>query len=112
MLAAGLGWRDGSPAAPSYDQGTEEDAARAIDLLVSLGVPLDAATDQGDTALHVAVTGRGSPVIVRHLLAKGASQAARNKRGLTPLEAAKASRKDLRELVTILTAAAGDAGVR
>ncbi len=102
MLAAGLGWRDGSPAAPSYDQGTEEDATRAIDLLVSLGVPLDAATDQGDTALHVAVTGRGSPAIVRHLLAKGASQAARNKRGLTPLEAAKASRKDLRDLVAIL----------
>ena len=26
MFAAGLGWRDGSPAAPSYDQGTPEDA--------------------------------------------------------------------------------------
>ena len=112
MLAAGLGWRDGSPAAPSYDQGTEDDATRAIDLLIELGVPLDAATQQGDTALHVAVTGRGSPAIVRHLLAKGASQAARNKRGLTPLEAAKASRRDLRELVALLTEAAGHAGAR
>ena len=26
MFAAGLGWRDGSPAAPSYDQGTPEEA--------------------------------------------------------------------------------------
>jgi uncharacterized protein len=112
MLAGGLGWRDGSPAAPSYDQGTEEDATRAIDLLLSLGVPLDAATEQGDTALHAAVTGRGSPAIVRHLLAKGASQSARNKRGLTPLEAAKASRKDLKELVAILTEAAGHAAAR
>ena len=111
MLAAGLGWRDGSPAAPSYDQGTEEDATRAIDLLVDLGVPLDAANMQGDTALHVAVTSRGSPAIIRHLLAKGASQTARNKRGLTPLEAAKASRRDLSALVAILTAAA-NAGPR
>jgi ankyrin repeat protein len=82
---------------------------RAIDLLVDLGVPLDAANMQGDTTLHVAVTGRGSPAIIRHLLAKGASQIARNKRGLTPLEAAKASRRDLGPLVAILTEAANAA---
>jgi len=112
MVAAGLGWRDGSPAAPSYDQGTEQEALEAIDMLLALGVPLDAATAQGDTALHAAVTGRGSPLIVRHLLAKGASQSARNKRGLTPLEAAKASRKDLSALVAILSEAAGGATSR
>lgn len=102
MFAAGLGWRDGSPAAPSFDQGTPEEAVAAIDMLIALGVPLNATTDQGDTALHVATTGRGSPVIVTHLVAKGADLNARNKRGLTPLEAAKASRKDLSALVTIL----------
>ena len=32
MLAAGMGWRDGSPAAPSYDQGSEKDAIEAIKL--------------------------------------------------------------------------------
>lgn len=112
MLASGLGWRDGSPAAPSYDQGTDQEAVEAIDMLLALGVPLEATSTQGDTALHAAVTGRGSPLIVRHLLARGASQSARNKRGLTPLEAAKASRKDLSALVAILSEAAGGASSR
>jgi ankyrin repeat protein len=106
MYAAGLGWRDGSPAAPSYDQGSDEEATQAIDLLMELGVPVNATTTQGDTALHVAVTGRGSPVIVKHLIAKGADLGARNKRNQTPLEAAKASRKDLSALAAILTEAA------
>jgi ankyrin repeat protein len=106
MFAAGLGWRDGSPAAPSFDQGTDEDATQAIDLLLGLGIAINAATTQGDTALHVAVTGRGSPLIVRHLVAKGADLGAKNKRGQTPLEAATASRKDLSALVAILRAAA------
>jgi ankyrin repeat protein len=106
MLASGLGWRNGSPAAPSYDQGTDAEATQAIDLLLELGVPLSATTTQGDTALHAAVTGRGSAFIVQHLVTKGADLSARNKRGQTPLEAAKASRRDLTELVTMLDDAA------
>jgi ankyrin repeat protein len=105
MFAAGLGWRDGSPAAPSYDQGTPEDAVQAITLLLERGSDLNAANDNGDTALHLAVTNRGAPEIVRFLISRGANLKAQNKRGQTPLAAAMASRKDLAQLVEILKAA-------
>jgi len=102
MFAAGLGWRDGSPAAPSYDQGTPEDAIEAITLLLASGADINAANDNGDTALHVAVTGRGSEAIVRCLIERGANLKALNKRGQTPLAAATASRKDIAPLVAVL----------
>jgi ankyrin repeat protein len=105
MFAAGMGWRDGSPVAPSYDQGTPEEAIAAIALLLERGTDLNAANDNGDTALHLAVVNRGAPEIVRFLIARGASLEARNKRGQTPLAAAKASRKDLSHLVRILEGA-------
>jgi uncharacterized protein len=105
MFAAGLGWRDGSPAAPSYDQGTVEEAIQAITMLLERGLDLNAANDNGDTALHLAVTNRGAPEIVRFLIARGANLKAQNKRGQTPLAAAMASRKDLAHLVEILKAA-------
>jgi uncharacterized protein len=105
MFAAGLGWRDGSPAAPSYDQGTPEEAVQAITLLLERGADLNAANDNGDTALHLAVTNRGAPEIVRFLIARGANLQAQNKRGQTPLAAAMASRKDLGPLIAILRAA-------
>src|SRR5690606_26375408 len=72
MFAAGLGWRNGSPAAPSYDQGTEAEANATIDYLLELGLEIDAAAQNGDTALHAAVAGRKSEAIVAHLLARGA----------------------------------------
>jgi ankyrin repeat protein len=108
MFAAGLGWRDGSPAAPSYDQGTPDEAVETIKALIAAGVDINAANDAGDTALHVAVTGRGSDVILKELLALGANPNTANKRGQTPLAAATASRKDsmaplaalLREAIT------------
>jgi len=102
MFAAGLGWRDGSPAAPSYDQGTPEDAVEAIKLLLASGADINAANDNGDTALHIAVTGRGSEAIVRCLVESGANLKAPNKRGQTPLAAAMASRKDIAPLVALL----------
>jgi len=105
MFAAGSGWRDGSPIAPSYDQGTADDAIQAITLLLDRGLDLNAATDSGDTALHLAVTNRGAPEIVRFLVLRGANLKAQNKRGQTPLAAAMASRKDLGHLVEILKAA-------
>jgi ankyrin repeat protein len=108
MFTAGLGWRDGSPAAPSFDRGTDEEAIEAIRLQLSLGADINAANDAGDTALHVAVTGRGSPVIVRFLIAQAANLRAVNKRGLTPLAAASASRKELGPLVALLREAMGE----
>jgi len=105
MFAAGFGWRDGSPVAPSYDQGTPEEATQAIALLLDLGLDINAANDNGDTALHMAVTGRGSPAIVRFLIARGANLEAKNKRGQTPLAAATASRKELGPLIEILRSA-------
>jgi ankyrin repeat protein len=107
MFAAGLGWRNGSPAAPSYDQGTDEEAVAAIDLLIGAGLDINATTDNGDTALHLALAGRSSEIIVRALLDRGANLNAQNKRGQTPLAAALASRKDLSALIAILKQAAG-----
>jgi len=102
MFAAGFGWRDGSPAAPSFDQGSPHEAIETITLLLDLGLDINASNDNGDTALHVAVTGRGSPEIVRFLIARGANLEAKNKRGQTPLAAAMASRKELGPLIDIL----------
>jgi len=78
---------------------------QAIALLLDLGLDINAVNDNGDTALHVAVTGRGSPQIVHFLIARGANLQAKNKRGQTPLSAATASRKELGPLIDILRAA-------
>jgi ankyrin repeat protein len=102
MLAAGLGWRDGSPAAPAYEQGTEQEAIEAIKLCVELGLDLNAATNNGETALHAAISGRGSPLIVKFLVENGADLKAKNKQGRTPLEVAVASRRDLGDIVAFL----------
>jgi len=105
MFAAGFGWRDGSPIAPSYDQGSPEEAVAAIALMLDVDSDINAANDNGDTALHLAVTGRGSPDIVRFLISRGANLQTKNKRGQTPLAAAIASRKELGPLIEILRAA-------
>jgi hypothetical protein len=102
MLAAGLGWRDGSPAAPSYDQGSEQDAIEAIKLCLQAGTDINAATSTGETALHAAITGRGSESIVRFLVASGANLDAKNKQGRTPLDVAVASRRELGGIVAFL----------
>ena len=102
MLAAGMGWRDGSPAAPSYDQGSEKDAIEAIKLCLESGLDINASTNTGETALHAAVSGRGAESIVRFLVEHGADLKARNKQGRTPLEVAVASRKELNGIVAYL----------
>jgi uncharacterized protein len=102
MLAAGLGWRDGSPAAPAYDQGSERDATDAITLCMESGLDINATTNTGETALHAAVSGRGAVSIVKFLVENGASLSAKNKQGRTPLEVAVASRRDLGDIVAFL----------
>jgi ankyrin repeat protein len=102
MLAAGLGWRDGSPAAPSYDQGSEQDAIEAIKLCMQVGIDINAATSTGETALHAAISGRGAESIVRFLVESGADLAAKNKQGRTPLDVAVASRRELGGIVGFL----------
>ena len=88
LFAAGLGWRNGSPAAPSYDQGSEEEAVEAIRFLLGLGFDIHGTSDNGDTALHAAISGRGSEAIISFLVAHGANPEAKNKRGQTPLSLA------------------------
>jgi ankyrin repeat protein len=102
MLAAGMGWRDGSPAAPSYDQGSERDAIEAIELCLASGLDINATTNTGETALHAAISGRGAESIVRFLVESGADLNARNKQGRTPLEVAIASRRELNDIVAYL----------
>jgi ankyrin repeat protein len=104
MFAAGLGWRDGSPAAPSYDQGTPEDAVATIELLLSKGLDVNGTNTTGDTPLHAAVSGRAAPEIVRALIQHGAKLDALNKRGQTPLALASSARgtKDLSAIAEIL----------
>ncbi len=102
MLAAGLGWRDGSPAAPSFDQGSEQDAIEAIALCLTSGLDINGTTSTGDTALHAAIAGRGSDVIVRFLAENGADLQAKNKQGRTPLEVATGSRRERPEIVSLL----------
>ena len=92
MLAAGLGWRDGNMAVPTIDEGTEEEAVEAIRFCLRHGADINAVGDRGNTALHVASTGRGSLKIVRFLYENGASPHIRNEAEETPMEAALNSR--------------------
>jgi ankyrin repeat protein len=94
MFAAGLGWRNGSPAAPSYDQGSDEEAVEAIRFLLGLGFDINATNDNGDTALHAAISGRGSEGIIAFLIAQGADPEKKNKRGQTPLSLAATKSND------------------
>jgi ankyrin repeat protein len=103
MFAAGLGWRNGSPLAPSYDQGTEREATEAIALCLEAGLNINATTDAGETALHAAVTGRGSETIIRYLVERGADLNAKNKQGRTPLDLASVGRREYSaDLLTFL----------
>jgi ankyrin repeat protein len=107
MFAAGLGWRDGSPAAPSYDQGTIAEALATIDYLLELGLDVNAQAQNGDTALHAAIAGRKSEAIVSHLLERGADPLAENGRKQTPLSMVESPRAP-EALAALLRAAVGE----
>lgn len=103
MLAAGLGYRDGNMAVPTKDRGTPEDALAAIQLCLDNGLDINATGASGDTALHFAINGREGPDVARFLIEHGANVTAKNARGQTPLDAAKSSRKDRRDIVKLLS---------
>jgi uncharacterized protein len=103
MLAAGLGYRDGNMAVPTKDRGTPEDAIAAIQLCLDNGLNINAIGANGDTALHFAINGREGPDVARYLIDHGANTGSKNARGQTPLDAAKASRKDRRDIVKLLS---------
>ena len=101
MATTGVGWggdvdrrgRDTSGAADAAIH-DEERALEAARLALDLGADVNAANQAGDTALHGAAA-KGYDSIVQLLVSKGASLEARNKRGRTPLAAAKKSTADL-----------------
>jgi ankyrin repeat protein len=80
MLAAGL-----QIYSIGEDSGTNEDALEAVKLCLELGNDVNAADDNGETALHGAAW-RGDTKIVMLLVEKGARLDAREKKGqFTPL---------------------------
>ena len=93
MYAAGLGWRNGSPLAPSYDQGSDAEAIETIEYLLSLGLDLNGQDSDGNTALHAAIGGRASDAIITYLVKEArADLTVCNAKGQTPFEAAQAKR--------------------
>lgn len=103
MLAAGLGYRDGNMAVPTKDGGTPQDAVAAVQLCLDNGLEINAPGANGNTALHDAVSGREGPDVFRYLLEHGADPKIKNVRGQTPLDAAKAGRKDRSDIVALFT---------
>ncbi|HVY66061.1 MAG TPA: ankyrin repeat domain-containing protein [Gammaproteobacteria bacterium] len=102
MYAAGLGWRNGSPIAPSFDQGTDAEAVETIAYLMKQGLSLGAQDKDGNTALHAAIMGRASDMIITYLVKDaGADLTVRNAKGQTPLGAAEAKRNG-EAVVTLL----------
>lgn len=81
MAAAGLNWAEISSI------GTEEESIEALKLILARGADVNAANDQGETALHGAAQ-RGADRVVQFLAASGAQLDARTKRGRTPLDEA------------------------
>jgi ankyrin len=92
MLASGMG--SGRTASrrgiEKIDFGKVEPESRVLDgvtAAMNLGGKVNAASQNGDTAVHVAAS-LGYDSVVQLLVAKGAAVNAKNKRGFTPLMAA------------------------
>jgi len=99
MAATGVGWGAEVDRRDAYAlQGTPfNDSDRALEvarLAVDLGSEVNAVNDAGDTALHGAAA-KGYDGVVQLLADKGALLDVKNKRGRTPLAAAKKSTAEL-----------------
>lgn len=86
MIAAGQGLGPPRGDGPRIRVPTEEGALQAVQLLLELGLPINAANAAGNTALHASVS-RGDRV-VKLLAERGADVQAKNKAGLTALDVA------------------------
>ena len=84
MMAAGLGRGLGVFA---KDVGTEADLREAVELLVARGVDVNASTDDGITAVHLAAQA-GLDSIVTVLAKGGANLDVKDKKGRTPIDMA------------------------
>jgi ankyrin repeat protein len=84
MLAAGV-----DTVFPGEDTGTPEDGLEAVKVALTLGLDVNAANGNGDTALHGAAF-RGLNQAVQLLVDKGARLDAKNNKGFTPLQTADA----------------------
>jgi uncharacterized protein len=84
MMASGLGRGLGVFA---KDYGTEADLRQAVELLVERNVDVNASTDDGITAIHLAAQG-GLDSIITVLAKAGARLDVKDKRGRTPVDMA------------------------
>jgi uncharacterized protein len=86
MIAAGQGLGPLRGEGPRIRVPTEEGAVQAVQLLLDFGLPINAANNVGNTALHAAVS-RGDGV-VKLLAERGADLQAKNNAGFTALDIA------------------------
>jgi hypothetical protein len=84
MAAAGLGTKEEDTTARKK---TEADAIASIKLFLDAGVDVNAADNQGDTALHGAAQ-KGTDPVVQFLVDHGAKLDIKDKKGRSPLDAA------------------------
>jgi ankyrin repeat protein len=85
MVAAGLG-----TSSPGEDPGTEAEVLEAVQVVLDLGLNIDAVDDKGETAMHGAAY-KHLPRVVTQLAEAGADIAVwnqKNNRGATPLDIA------------------------
>ena len=81
LFAAGIGYRD------KNTRGTDAEALEAVKLCLDQGLDLNQPNNKGETALHGAAN-RGSDVLVKFLVERGAKMDAKSKAGFTPLDIA------------------------
>jgi ankyrin repeat protein len=110
MLATGTGSRNGATrrGIAVIDGGVVEPETavlKAVAAALDLGADVNAANQDGDTALHAA-SAKGLNTVVQLLADKGAELNAKNKRGLTPLAALMPSNAAVRRRGAAITAAA------
>jgi ankyrin repeat protein len=91
MAAAGVGRSEGNE-----DPISEENSIAAVKMVVEMGVDINAADTNGNTALHGAVN-NGYNAIIQYLFEKGANLNAKDKNGWTPLNIAENYRNNFRE---------------